>query len=450
MSVQLGNIKQIPLSNLIIDLTNPRYDPRKSQREALYTIAHEQKEKLINLAQDIFDKGLNLSDLPMVTPVDDDTFIVLEGNRRIAALKIISSQSLLESLGLPQKLTKKLKDLCESAKDELPTQITCVVMTREDANYWIQLKHTGENEGVGIVRWDGRASHRFRGNSPALQAIELVENSDYIDQDTRNKLPKISITNIERLLGTPEARGLLGVEINNQQLVLKSPEDKSLARLAIVISDVAHRKIKVTQLDTRDQRIEYAQSVATRPLPKPYTRSKDGTDSDTSSQTGKGGRPIPPDRKYLIPRQLKLVIPHTRINKLYWELQRLDLGKFINACSVMFRVFVEMSADDYAQRKGISLTYPVKSNIGLKAKQPIKEISLRKKLITISNYMENQNICSKDELRGIRTLVNNREHVLSVDNLNAYVHNKDYSPTPSDLKGNWDSIQVFVQRLCSV
>jgi hypothetical protein len=446
MSIQSGTIQPIPLQNLLIDLRNPRYDPRSSQRDALTKIAHDQAEKLINLAQDILDKGLNRSDIPMVTP-EGDIFIVLEGNRRVAALKLMSSPALIESLGLPQKLTKKFKELCDNAKDRLPTTIECVVTTREDANYWIQLKHTGENEGVGVVSWDGAASHRFRGNSPALQAIELVEKSEYIDQETRNKLEKIPITNIERILGTPDARDLLGVEVNNQQLTLKRPEDEALARLSIVISDIANRRKKVTDLDTWQQRVDYAQEVASRPLPKPY---KPSTTPSEPSQEEKGARRVAAGRKTLIPHQLKLVIPHTRINKIYFELQNLNVEKFINSCAVMFRVFVEMSVDDFAQRHKTQFTVPIKSKSSHGSKPKMVEMTLRQKLTTIADYLEKQGACNKHELHGVRSLVANRYHVLSVDSLHAYVHNKEYSPTPSDLKGNWDSIQVFVQKLWAV
>ena len=450
MSTQLSNIIPIPLQNLLIDLQNPRYDPRKSQREALHTIVHDQGQKLVNLAEDILDKGLNHSDLVIVTPLEDDKnmYIVLEGNRRVAALKLVLSPSLVESLDLPQKMTKKFKELNELAAGELADQIYCVVMPKEDANYWIQLKHTGENEGVGVVTWDGRARHRFRGTSPALQAIELVEHSNYLDKDTKSKLPKIAITNIERLLNTPDSRDLLGVEVKNQQLSLRHPEDEALARLAIIVSDVANGRIRVTHLDTREQRIEYARDVALRPLPKPYKAK--GTTVSATAEAAEGGRRISPERKTLIPRRFKIVIPHTRINKIYWELQRLDVEKFTNSCSVMFRVFVEMSIDDFAQNHSIPLVIPrtIKTN-GSSIKQTV-EMNLRDKLKTIANYLEHNGHCNKDELRGVRSLIANRDHVLSVSSLNAYVHNKDYSPVPSDLKSSWDNVQVFIQRLWTV
>ncbi len=448
MPIQAGIYKLIPLQNLLLDLQNARFEPRSSQQEALIKISHDEPDKLANIAEDILDQGLNYSDIPIVTQEKDGMYTVVEGNRRLAALKILSSQQLMESLDLPIKYTKRLRELCEDAKGQLPTEIFCVVMTREDATYWIKLKHTGENKGVGTLGWDGIAAQRFRGNSPALQAIDLVGKSDYINQETKEKLEKISITNIARLLSTPEARDILGVEVTNQQIHLKAPEDETLARLAMIVTDIAHKQIRVTQLDTKEQRIKYAQDIVAKPLPKPYkSSSKDGTGDDSSSKKGESSKPIPPGRKYLIPRQCKLVIPHTRINKIYAELQRLDVEKFTNSCSVMFRVFVEMSLDEYAEKNGISLMIPIKAKGNIV--QPIKEkeMSLRVKLKTIANYLESQKICSTDQLRGIRTLINNKEHVLSVDNLNAYVHNRDYSPVPSDLKGNWDSIQAFIQKL---
>ena len=281
-----------------------------------------------------------------------------------------------------------------------------------------------------------------------MQAIELVEKSKYIDQDTRNKLPKIAITNIERILGTPDSRDILGVEVKNQQLTLKHPEDISLARLAIIVSDVANGHIRVTDLDNKEQRIAYARDVVSRPLPKSRrTTRAPGTTTSETSETGKGGRRISPDRKALIPRQLRLTIPQTRINKIYWELQRLDVEKYINSCSVMFRVFVEMSVDDFAQRNTISLMIQKKLKAGPISTPQMVEMSLRRKLETIANHLEKQGICNKDQLRGVRSLIANREHVLSVDSLNAYVHNKDYNPTPSDLKSSWDNVQVFIQRL---
>jgi len=447
------SIQQIAIENLLIDLQNPRYDPRTNQREAIMSIANDQGVKLANLAEDIVEKGLNPSELPIVTPEDggNNAFIVLEGNRRITALKLLASPSLVTGIGIPENISKRYKALQDKTKGNIPKVIECAVLSREEASHWIYIRHTGENEGVGVVTWDGLQTHRFRGASPAFQAIELVKSSDYLDEATKKKLPKISITNIERILGTPEARKHLGVDVKDRQLILRAPEEEAIARLSIVVTDVANKRITVSDIETREDRVNYAQEVAARPLPKPVSGIAATT---TAKSTGSGSGPatstkrISPDRRTIIPKRFKLAIVQPRINRIYHELQKLNSEQFVNCCAVMFRVFVELSLDDFAKRHKISLRVtpkPKPSAIG--STPPSREMTLREKLSTIANYLETNSLCNKAELKGVRALVSNRDHVLSVDSLNAYVHNKDYSPTPIDLKTTWDNLQVFIERL---
>lgn len=394
--METQKIQRIALEHLLVDLQNPRYDPRINQREALATIAQEQGAKLINLAEDIVERGLNPSELPMVTPIDDgSSFIVLEGNRRIAALKLILFPLLLNSLGLPKHLVTRFKNLYGTIDANFAREYDCVVLSRDDANHWILLKHTGENEGVGVVTWDGRARQRFRGSSPALQAIEIVEASNLLDEETKKKLSKIAITNVERILNTPDARNLLGLDIQDNQLVLKNA-DESLGRLAMVVSDVANKKIKVSDIDSKDQRVEYAQQVVAQPLPSIVT-TPDGHPKGSSNGTAKsnlvasGSTPklvtpkrISPDRAVLIPKTCKLHIPQIRINRIYHELQKLKLEEFINSCAVLLRVFVELSLDDYGQRQSISFMLPAKTQANGNVLPP-KEFSLRQKMSTVSD-----------------------------------------------------------------
>lgn len=157
-------IQAIALENLLVDLFNPRHVPQSSQRETIATIALEQGVKLANLAEDIADKGLNPSELPLVVETENKgVYTVVEGNRRVAALKLATSPQLLASIGLPKNLAERFKSLQSNINASFPQQVNCAVLSREDANHWILLKHTGENEGIGVVGWDGRARQRFRG-----------------------------------------------------------------------------------------------------------------------------------------------------------------------------------------------------------------------------------------------------------------------------------------------
>ena len=150
----------IKLSNLYLDLHNPRYEEQRSQNEALNTIAGEQNDKLLVLLRDIIAHGLNPSDIPIVMPDKErvNGYIVLEGNRRIAALKLFKKPAILTTASLRQKYSK----LNEKNKEGIVKSIECLVVdSRDEANLWIERKHEGEMNGAGTVRWDNVQKSRF-------------------------------------------------------------------------------------------------------------------------------------------------------------------------------------------------------------------------------------------------------------------------------------------------
>jgi hypothetical protein len=246
------------------------------------------------------------------------------------------------------------------------------------------------------------------------------------------------------VLVTKDARDILGVDVKDNKLILKQPEDEALYHLAVLVTDIVTKTKKVTQLDSKEQRIEYAKSIAAKPLP--IVEMESGSSGKAGLKKGKSSKQVIISRNTLVPNGLNYNVGHPRLAKIFWELQHMNLETYINACAVMFRVFIEMSVDDYAQRHNINLTVPIK-NPKPGMKQQAGEMNLRNKLDTLVKYFETQNLCTKDELFGVKTIINNKEHVLSIYGLHAYVHNKDYSPSPSDLKSSWDNIQIFVHRL---
>jgi len=154
--------KSIPLSKLTVNIENPRFEMVGNQREAIITMLEDQQDKLVKLAEDIIDNGMNPAELVIVVPHEklDKQFNVLEGNRRITALKLLSNPELI-----PEKyksLLIKFKKLSESFIKHPLEEINCVVFENETkAQRWIRLKHTGENDGIGTVTWNAQQKARF-------------------------------------------------------------------------------------------------------------------------------------------------------------------------------------------------------------------------------------------------------------------------------------------------
>lgn len=433
---------------LQFDLANPRYVNLGSQREALESIVANQKDKLYTLAEDIVDVGLNPAEQIIViqSPDDKALYIVLEGNRRLAALKLLANSALLDSLKLGESKRKKWKELRARFNITSIEPITCALLdSREEANHWIELKHTGENEGKGIVPWDGIAAAQFRGKEVSLQALEFVKNNGNITNEVAQSLDKFPITNLDRLLGNPAVRDSLGLTISPEgKLETNLPPEEVGRGLGKIVTDIATKAINVNHIKTKDDQINYINSLQDSEKPdltktevenvalesiKPSSTPKPKSLSPTKKPTK-----LATDRPYLIPKSCSLSITVPRINAIYNELRtRLKVDSTPNAVAVSLRVFLELSLDAYLKKHPIS---------GITA-----DSTLAKKLEAIADYLETNSIATKPELKPIRVAVSAPSSYASPNTFNAYVHNMYMIPNATELKNTWDSIQIFFEKI---
>jgi len=169
---------ELRIEDLLLDAANPRFAGGNSQRDILQKVLDDQQDKLYALAESIADDGMNPMDRLLVLRAEADKtkFVALEGNRRVAALKILLNPHLLTGLDLKSSLQKRFEKLAPTFDRAQVEPIACFeVLDRETGASWILLRHTGENEGRGVVSWSGIAASRFRGSDPALQALDFVK-----------------------------------------------------------------------------------------------------------------------------------------------------------------------------------------------------------------------------------------------------------------------------------
>jgi hypothetical protein len=151
--------QNIKISDLFLNPENPRFDPVKYQTETIRSMLEDQKDKLIALAKHIIEFGMNPTDITLVKPFNGK-WLVLEGNRRVAALKLLNAPELIQN-GY-KKIKTEFKNLCAKIEKSKIETVFCVIVSDEKmANEWIRLKHTGQNDGAGIVNWDSQQTGRF-------------------------------------------------------------------------------------------------------------------------------------------------------------------------------------------------------------------------------------------------------------------------------------------------
>ena len=273
--IGVSTMPVIALTNLLLDVINPRFvTEQDNQRVAIRNMASEQGEKLLNLADDIVNFGVDPSSLAIVIPHAQNAgrHIVVEGNRRVAALKLLHNPELLQGAWEPQA-EHQLRNLSDSFGKAPINDVQCVVLQdREAANHWILLRHRGEQQGRGIVAWDGTAAARYeerRGGGraqAALQAIDLVRQKGKLDQPVLDRLGDVPITTVQRLLNDPQVRTMLGVDLENGKLTTRLPEQEVLKGLTRIIRDAALGQLKVSRVDTKEDRANYVGSFGQNEL----------------------------------------------------------------------------------------------------------------------------------------------------------------------------------------
>ncbi len=452
----------IGLSNLYLDLHNPRYEEQRSQNEALNTIAGEQKDKLLVLLRDIIAHGLNPSDIPIVMPDEDrvNGYIVLEGNRRIAALKLLKKPAILTTTKLRQKYSK----LSEKNKASIVKSIECLVVdSREEASLWIERKHEGEMNGAGTVRWDNIQKSRFLASktgkdSKAVQLLDFIKVASYGDEEFATQLRKVSATNLERLVSTPEVCSDLGLVYNHGEFSSKYEWDEVLKGLKSIVRRLSQNDFNVSQIYLKDDRLKFMDSIPPDELPDKSRRTNDSwklkdfrsvsegkrrsspidgdiTDSEKEEQSGMGGTQRSTKRWKFVPDELTIHIPNERINRVFKELKLLSHNTMTNTCAVMLRVFLELSADCYLEECGLLKDGVLSGS---------KDGDLKSKINRVIKHLCDKSYLDDAKAKGIRDEINAKQGAYSVDTLNAYVHNLDFNPKPENIMIAWDNIQPFV------
>lgn len=439
---------ELNLDELQLDLKNPRFDGLANQREALQKIVQSQGSKLVNLAEDIMENGMSPAHRMLVVKApgkSSKSYVVMDGNRRLAALRILANPSVLYGLSgvgdlTAQKLRKLAKDF---SLDSVQPFDAFACRSESEARHWIEAIHTGENDGRGVVSWDGIATARYRGKNTSLKALDFVKAAGKLTAEESAALERFPITNLDRLLGTPEIRELLGLTLEGGELMSDLPQSELLRPLRRIVTDIASKAVKVGALKGKDDRLKYVGSLKTllpdlgkrtgRPEPLERLAAQAQAKSQSNALTTAKARSLL-DRKALIPGQTQapLNINDQKLQQMCKELRKLPLDAYPVSVAASFRVFLELSLDHYGVEKKLA-GYSV-------------DMSLKQKVQAVADGLQ-ANGASKRDLQAFRALGSNANAALSIDRLHGVIHSRYALPTPSELRSGWAEVQVAFLKI---
>ena len=444
----------ISVGKLLLDTSNRRNTKQDSQKAERDAIISEQGRKLVVLAKDIIEHGLNPFDLPLVVDAEDglSNFIVIEGNRRLTAINLMLKPELAE--GTP--IHTAFKKLNKEHSDSIPKVLECVISTSKKAGIiWIERKHASGLDGAGTEPWSAMAKARSDVLEdklrPDLDAVNFVLSQPGLDPKIRSVLEgsQFKLSTLERLIEAKEFQEEVGFSIQNGKLVTAQEKNRVAGILTEVITIIATGKhngdaFTERRIDNEGNRREFLDKI----IPNHPQKKKAATPWEISgkSQPAKLRVTVKPvkttlsteDQVNLIPKKFRLELPSGKINDIFIELKQLDVVKYRHAVSVLFRVFFELTMDAYIVKHGIILPKDHNGRVVDK---------LKTRLQHITTHVKSTGLISDKDMQSINVAIGNDSSLLAPDTLNAYVHSKWMNPDPLQLKVTWNNAQLFIERL---
>lgn len=256
--------------DIMLDEENPRFtEGVSSQAEAVNTLLEEGLDKLLALARDIAVRGkLDPINPPIVMRMDNDV-VVLEGNRRFAAMKLLRNPDLARRVATRRAISR-IRQAAETAgmSADGPAEVECYVAdSREEARPWIELRHTGLNGGVGTDQWNSFQSNTFRRQPGSATdrawlvvhaVVETFSDDPAMLHDVR-RVRDEKFTNLGRLLARPHVRSSFGIDVDGDTVDLKLGDPFYMDILRRMFSDLVG--MSVDEIKTGAAQDAYANKV---------------------------------------------------------------------------------------------------------------------------------------------------------------------------------------------
>ena len=156
--MKLNEVSKIPVSKLKLDHKNPRLINQSVETTDEEIIARLYSDaQLDELLQSISSNGyLDIEPLVAMQDEESDKLVVLEGNRRLAALHLLRDPGLVKKIRKKEKLSIRIPPVKQSLRDTFEEVSVYCVGSREDAQSFIGFKHVN-----GPTKWDSYAKARF-------------------------------------------------------------------------------------------------------------------------------------------------------------------------------------------------------------------------------------------------------------------------------------------------
>lgn len=427
--------RNIPLDSLNVNRANDRHGELENETAAIAWLFHNFEQHMRNLTRDIVTTG-QIFEPPLVSP-DGNKFIVFDGNRRITCLKLLDNPRRAPTV----ELQEFYADQRSKWQGDFSKSINCQVEPdRDRIDDILFRRHTGTQSGVGQTTWDDRMKSNFinrTGKGGGFNVADEIEKR----LSAAGMLPhkKIPRSTLNRLLSAEAFRNRVGFTVEKGHFSLTHQEPMVLRALRQIADDLANKRIvlgDIWDVDGKRAYLDQLESEKVLPTAAHALKTKESAASATSlsAVAGVPKRAQRPQRRTtLIPNLTFAIAWAGRIQRhraIWEELQfHLNLSDHPNAISVLFRVLLELSIDNYIGQTSLA-------TVGAND-------TLATRVLRVAEDLQKNGKINQKYLELLRKFPQ-FDSLVSADTLNRYVHSPNFAPSPDHLTALWDALAELV------
>lgn len=464
MTQENWQTKTLPVASLHLDAKNPRLGRETSIQAPRQIIQHLfQHDKALDVAQSIASRGYFPNE-PLLAVKEDERYIVVEGNRRLAALKALREPGLLEGSSQRQveRLSRRLLDLETIAK--VPV---IVAPNRRATDRQIAGKHIGtpvlawraenrasfilekleegyDNEELrdelGFSIADIQRARQTRAIADMARSLELPEEVKAKIENSRAKV----FTTIERVFDSSVGRDFLKVEPDPDHGLRGTTTKKEFIKgFGKLVTDVALGKQSSRTLNTNEDMRTYFSSWKPDDtpakkrgsfIPSDLISGKSVASPTRKAELAKNQKKPKQLSKTILPRDFKVRFGSDRLVDIRGELTKLKRDDYPNAGAVLLRVFFELAVVNYLERTGKLAT--LIQTLGGKGQLPYGTPTMKQLVPEIIRIAKDQ--LSRDEATKVEKAIQyNAAAPFTLSDLHAFVHQSTDLPSGRDIWQFW-------------
>lgn len=434
------------ITDLFLDLENIRLQVEgKTSQNALINDLFL-NEDAMQILESIATNGFFPDEVPVVIK-EDKKLVVIDGNRRVAALKVLLHPEIV-----PSKETK-IRELIKSAGPLIKEIEVVLAPDRDSVRHFLASKHTHDTRrpwrplrqayfykaelARGKTVQDLRKEYPNVDIDKFLKYINIHRIAKSIQYDSDQATKKVHnertfpASTIERLYEDKRVRNFLGFDFDkNGEVKIQISKKEFEKGFKKIVQDVVDKIVDSRALNTEKNRKDYLATFSKAEIPN-KTKSGGIITSKDFKET------IPPairKRTKLAPRDIDFTLQCPGVRRMLSELQKIDYHKFPNASHDLLRSFLECALKAYFDQKGTKIKPAGKFVYLDDVLQEFKKEMDSIKNIELSQVTQ-------------RIISNTTMKSYSAQFLNATNHNPSVFVIPNDVEDAWDAMEKLFRYI---